>query len=228
MEKLQGLVDQFLNELHAQKNIKRALWDQNYHKSKRVHLGVSVPVLIKMANQYCKALSEDECLEFAKNLWKTDIFDAMISAEKILSRKQVTPSNKLWEMVLFFLQDVDGWALEDQLQPVASKCIIQNEALLDELEVWTDDTNFWIRRAALVYTLPFAKENKKIDRMLSWMAKYAKEDEWFIQKAIGWWLRVLSKKNPETVTQFVQKHQFDLKPVAKKEALRKIPLVKSC
>ena len=35
--------------------------------------------------------------------------------------------------------------------------------------------------------------------MLGWASRYADDREWFIQKAIGWWLRTLSKHNPNRV-----------------------------
>ncbi|MCB1081356.1 MAG: DNA alkylation repair protein, partial [Chlamydiia bacterium] len=102
------------------------------------------------------------------------------------------------------------------------KCILADESLLDELEKWTYHENFWIRRAALVYTLPYAKPGFDPERMLSWAARYATDPEWFIQKAIGWWLRVLGEHNPERVILFLEIHSDRLKSVAKKEARRKL------
>ena len=43
-----------------------------------------------------------------------------------------------------------------------------------------------------------------------------------IQKAIGWWLRVLGKHNPERVSLFLDVHWQQLKGVARKEATRKL------
>lgn len=60
------------------------------------------------------------------------------------------------------------------------------------------------------------------ERMLTWASKYASDPEWFIQKAIGWWLRVLGEHNPERVLKFVQEHEGQLKGVAKREATRKL------
>ncbi len=79
-----------------------------------------------------------------------------------------------------------------------------------------------MRRAALVYTLPFAKPGRDPERMLSWASLYAPDPEWFIQKAIGWWLRVLGQHNPERVVQFLNAHWTTLKGVARKEGTRKL------
>ncbi len=41
---------------------------------------------------------------------------------------------------------------------------------------------------------------------------------WFIQKAIAWWVRDLSKHDPERARAFLDTHGPNLKPFARKEA----------
>ncbi|WP_420420721.1 DNA alkylation repair protein [Simkania sp.] len=200
----------------------RAIWDQNYHKSKREHWGVPTPSCTQYAHSLLGVFGIESALPLAKALWETDLFDPMICATKLLSLPKVKPSQALWKLIVDFLKQVDGWALEDQLAPAARKCILADESLLDELEKWTYHENFWMRRAALIYTLPYAKPGYDPERMLSWAARYATDSEWFIQKAIGWWLRVLGEHNPARVMQFLEVHSDTLKPVAKKEASRKL------
>ena len=81
----------------------------------------------------------------------------------------------------------------------------------------------WRRRAALIYTLPYAKRGPRpraspgLGRRL-----YAADPEWFIQKAIGWWLRELSRHNGPRVVRFLQSHWHQLQGVARKEASRRL------
>ncbi len=56
--------------------------------------------------------------------------------------------------------------------------------------------------------------------MLGWAGRLAEGREWFIQKAIGWWLRVLSKRDPERVRRFLTEHGGKLTGVAKREATK--------
>ena len=81
------------------------------------------------------------------------------------------------------------------------------------------------RRAALVITLPWTKQNHPSagdlairDRVLGWAAGYADDPEWFIQKAIAWWLRDLSKHDAPRVRAFLEAHGDRLKPFARREA----------
>jgi 3-methyladenine DNA glycosylase AlkD len=85
----------------------------------------------------------------------------------------------------------------------------------------------WTRRAALVMTLPWTKQNfpKEQDlairaRVLGWCATLAEDRDWFIQKAVAWWLRDLSKHDAGAVREFLAAHGDRLKPFARKEAAR--------
>ncbi len=179
-----------LQEIKSLADPKKAIADQRYHKSRREHWGVSVPQCDKLAKSL-KSFQQEELLSIAKTLWMTDLFDPMMCASKILSLSCVKPSQALWNTIKTFLKSVDGWALEDGLAHAAWKCILADQKLLNDIEEWTVHPNFWMRRATLVYTLPFAKSGRDPERMLKWASSYATDSEWFMQKAIGWWLRVL-------------------------------------
>ena len=197
---------ELLRELKALSDPQKALADQKYHKSVREHWGVSVPLCDKVAKTYAKGRKPEELLFLAEDLWNTDLYDPMICASKIVSLSCIKPSLPLWNTIKRFLKSVDGWALEDSLAHAAWKCILADKTLLDELEIWTKHPNFWIRRATLIYTLPFAKPGKDPEPMLGWASIYSTDSEWFMQKAIGWWLRVLGSHNPERVILFLKTH----------------------
>ena len=98
---------------------------------------------------------------------------------------------------------------------------------IEEDEGWTTSESLWARRAALVITLPWTKQNFPKpqdlairDRVLGWAAGYADDPEWFIQKAIAWWLRDLSKHDPERARDFLASHGTRLKAFARKEAAK--------
>lgn len=217
-----------LHEIKSFSNPTKGIASQRYHKSMREHWGVTVPQCNLLAKSFAKGLQQEELLLMAEALWMSNYFDPMICATKILSLPIIKPSQPLWDLINKFLKNVDGWALEDSLAHVTWKCILANHKLLDELEGWTTHSNFWMRRAALVYTLPFAKKGKDPERMLGWASTYVDEKEWFIQKAIGWWLRVLGEHNPDRVIQFLKNHWPQLKTVARKEAMRKLPTHYKC
>lgn len=195
---------------------------QQYHKSSRQHWGIGAPQLDAVLKLYYRQHPPETLCHLAQALWQTGNFDLMIAAARLLGQKQIPASDDLWAIVNTCLKDVDGWALEDQLAHAAWKCLLHAPSWLDEVEVWTEDDNLWMRRAALVYTLPYAKPGRDPERMLSWAAAYAPDPEWFIQKAIGWWLRELGKHNPPRVVDFLNAYWPWLRHVARKEATRRL------
>ena len=70
---------------------------------------------------------------------------------------------------------------------------------------------------------PKAEEEAARDRILGWAAGYVTDPEWFIQKAVAWWLRDLSKHDAPRVVAFLKAHGDQMKPFARKEAGRKLP-----
>ena len=116
------------------------------------------------------------------------------------------------------MPDLDGWAVADNMAGVGSRCLLADSRRLDVVETWVESRHLWTRRAALVFTLPWTRNGRDPERMLAWAARLAGDPEWFIQKAIGWWLRELSKRNPARVRAFLEEHSARLKGVARREA----------
>jgi 3-methyladenine DNA glycosylase AlkD len=151
-------------------------------------------------------------------LWSEPVWDLKIVAGRILGRKTVAPDAGVWSFVTEHLPELDGWAVADNLAPAASRCLIADPRRLHAAETWIENPHLWTRRAALVFSLPWAKQQRDPERMLGWAAFLASDPEWFIQKAIGWWLRELSKRDPQRVRRFLAEHGAKLKGVAKREA----------
>ena len=87
----------------------------------------------------------------------------------------------------------------------------------------------WVRRAALVATLPWSKlthpdaaEVAARERILGWAAGYVADRDWFIQKAVGWWLRSLAPHDPDRVRAFLDGPGAGLKAFARREATRRL------
>ena len=68
--------------------------------------------------------------------------------------------------------------------------------------------------------LRFLDGTKDPERMLGWAVLLAEDRQWFIQKAVGWWLRELSKRDPKRVRRFLKDHGEKLTGVARREAMK--------
>ncbi len=199
-----------------------------YHKVARPYLGVSVPQIDALAQDWRAAVTLDDRLALAAALWTTNIHEVRVAAAKLLTQARIRPEDdRAWALIASWVPDFDAWAIADHACKAGEKRLVANPDRVDEVETWTTSPHIWTRRAALVITLPWTKQNfpkprdlEIRDRVLGWCALYAPDRDWFIQKAIAWWLRELSHHDAPRVTAFMAAHGETLKPFARKEATR--------
>lgn len=201
-----------------------------YHKVDRPYLGVANPVIDARTKEWRKELSLEERLSLCSGLWETNIHEARVAAAKLLTQARIRPDDTTaWDLIVSWVPSFDAWAIADHACMAGQKRVVWDPTRLDTVENWITSDHMWTRRAALVITLPWTKQNnpkpeelEARDRVLGWAASYVDDHEWFIQKAIAWWLRELSKHDPERVRDFLSRHGDAMKPFARKEASRKL------
>ena len=202
-----------------------------YHKVDRPYLGVANPVIDASVKDWRKSLDLEGRLALAAGLWDTNIHEARVAAAKLLTQARIRPEDtKAWDLIASWVPSFDAWAVADHASIAGQKRLVWEPSRLDQVETWTKSDHMWTRRAALVMTLPWTKQNhpkpedlEARDRVLGWAASYVPDHDWFIQKAIAWWLRELSKHDAPRVIAFLDKYGADMKPFARKEAARKLP-----
>ena len=222
--------DPHLAQLQALANPVKAVEMAAYHKADRPYLGVSNPEIDALADGWRAELSLEGRLELAAGLWQTNVHEARVAAAKLLTQARIRPDQAAWELIVTWVPDFDAWAIADHVGIAGQKRLVADPARLDTVESWVASPQMWTRRAALVMTLPWTKQNfpKPQDlairaRVLGWCATLAPDRDWFIQKAIAWWVRDLSKHDPEAARGFLASHGEILKPFARKEAARLLP-----
>ena len=198
-----------------------------YHKASRPYLGIAVPEIDALSDQWRAELSLDDRIALAADLWRTNIHEARIAAAKLLTQARIRPDQAAWELIAAWVPDFDAWAIADHASIAGQKRLVADPARLDTVETWVTSPQMWTRRAALVMTLPWTKQNfpKEQDlairaRVLGWCATLAPDQDWFIQKAVAWWVRDLSKHDAAAARGFLDRHGETLKPFARKEAAR--------
>ncbi|MDJ1009151.1 MAG: DNA alkylation repair protein [Paracoccaceae bacterium] len=217
-----------LAALSAEANAIKAGEMAAYHKAPRPYLGVANPVIDDLAKTWRRELSYDDRLRLAAGLWASDIHEARIAAAKLLTQARIRPDDAAaWDLIASWVPDFDAWAIADHAAIAGQKRLVWDPDRLDRVETWTRSDHMWTRRAALVMTLPWARfrdpkpdDRARRERILGWAASYVPDRDWFIQKAVAWWLRDLSKKDPERVRVFLAAHGDAMKPFARREAAK--------
>lgn len=216
-----------LDQLQARANPVKAVEMAAYHKTPRPYLGVSVPEIEELTDQWRAALSLEDRLALAADLWRTNIHEARVAAAKLLTQARIRPDEAAWALIVSWVPDFDAWAIADHVGIAGQKRLVADPSRLDTVETWVSSPHMWTRRAALVMTLPWTKQNfpKERDleiraRVLGWCAQLAPDRDCFIQKAVAWWVRDLSKHDAAAARAFLDQHGPVLKPFARKEAAR--------
>jgi 3-methyladenine DNA glycosylase AlkD len=201
-----------------------------YHKAPRRYLGLTLPTMEPLVAEWRAALDLPGRVGLAAGLWDSDVHEARIAAAKLLTQARIREAEPLvWAETLRWVPDFDAWAIADHACKAIERRLIADPARLDTVAAWTTDPNMWVRRAALVATLPWTKqrhptgaESAVRDRILGWAAACVTDRDWFIQKAVGWWLRSLAVHDPDRVRAFLAGPGRDLRPFARREAERKL------
>jgi 3-methyladenine DNA glycosylase AlkD len=198
-----------------------------YHKVARRYLGVSVPQVEELVAEWRADLTLEDRLALAAGLWDSDIHEARVAAAKLLTQARIRPDQAVWDLICGWVQGFDGWAVADHATIAGQKRLVADPARIEAVGEWVHSPNMWTRRAALVITLPYAKMNFPKDqdlaireRALGWAADYVTDRDWFIQKAVAWWVRDLSKHDATRARVFVEGPGAGLKSFARKEAAR--------
>ena len=199
-----------------------------YHKVDREYLGVANPDIDALTKAWRADLTLDARLTLADELWQSNIHEARVAAAKLLTQARIRPDDTAaWNLIVSWVPTFDAWAIADHASIAGQKRLVADPTRLDEVETWTASPHMWTRRAALVMTLAWTKQNHPKpadeaarDRILSWAARYLDDPEWFIQKAVAWWVRDLSKHDRPRAEAFLAAHGERMKPFARKEAAR--------
>ena len=216
-----------LADLTALSDPQKAAEMAAYHKAARTYLGIPNPVIDDLADRWRGERGLEDRIALAASLWQTNIHEARIAAAKLLTQARIRPDQAAWALIQSWVPDFDAWAIADHASIAGQKRLVAEPSRIDTVEAWVTSPHIWTRRAALVITLPWTKQNfpKSQDlliraRVLSWCETLADDRDWFIQKAVAWWLRDLSKHDPAATRAFLDQHGARLKPWARTEAAR--------
>ncbi len=224
------MIETALARLEALADAARAADMAAYHKVARRYLGATVPQVEELVAEWRAALTLEDRVALAAGLWESDIHEARVAAAKLLTQARLRPDEAVWDLICAWTQGFDGWALADHATSAGQKRLVADPARIEVVAGWVSSPNLWTRRAALVITLPYAKMNFPKDqelaireRALGWAADYVADRDWFIQKAVAWWVRDLSKHDALRARAFVEGPGAGLKSFARKEAGRFLP-----
>jgi len=108
------------------------------------------------------------------------------------------------------------WDTVDAIDILMGEIALRHPEVNEILLRWSTDDNIWLRRVAIDHQL--SRKNKTDTALLEQIIlNNLGQEEFFINKAIGWSLREYSKTDPEWVRSFIEKHKERMKPLSIRE-----------
>eukprot|EP00033_Pygsuia_biforma_P003702 GCRY01004055.1.p1 GENE.GCRY01004055.1~~GCRY01004055.1.p1 ORF type:complete len:236 (-),score=35.39 GCRY01004055.1:268-975(-) len=213
-------------ELRKQKNDEKAIQISKYLRNLFPSLGLQHPEWKKIAKEVLKDFKDLELnaiIQTVKQLYTLPEREFHHCALELLFH-----SKKLWreniQAVFDCIEDLlrqNQWW--DTIDNLAGKhlgtLLLENDVpdLIHRVNAWVLDENMWMRRASILYQLKWKKKTD-VPSLLKNCNLLKEEDEFFIQKAIGWSLRELSKTNKKAVRDYLKIERKHLSKLAVREA----------
>jgi 3-methyladenine DNA glycosylase AlkD len=154
-------------------------------------------------------------------LWQADQREVHYCAQELFFRKKWYSQEQSFQLIETMITTNSWWDTVDFI--AANICGAYFKAFPEKIStimpIWNLNENRWLIRSSFLFQLKY-KTNTDLFLLEKLFEPHLKSKEFFIQKAIGWMLRDISKHNPSYVARFVNNHE--LMPVSLREAMKYI------
>lgn len=169
------------------------------------NLGIRIPVIKEFVRHFHKTEKPTfkEAIELADECFRRKITEEIVFALELAAKYPETKKAEFWPHAADWIDYLTNWENCDRLCGVIlGKILLANPRLIRDLRKWAQAENFWRRRCALVsFVVPLAFEgrnklyqkSKFIGPCLGICKLLGKDSEMYVQKAIGWPIREITK-----------------------------------
>jgi len=221
-------------------NPRRAAGEKAYLKSGLDFYGLDVPTLRRETRAWLRShpgIGRTVLVRLVRSLWRSPVHELRAFAiELLIARQSLLAAGDL-ALLERMLRESNTWAYVDAIAiRVAGPLVERHPELATDLDRWSTDPDFWLRRSALLALLgPLAKEGgdaagrgasanaEKWRRWVRYADAMLDEREFFVRKAIGWVLREVGKRQPRRVADFLEPRLDRVAGLTLREAIKYLP-----
>lgn len=185
-----------------------------------VFLGITVPVLRRLAKQCCDTSVAEAARILASPVHEERLL-ALLLLVRIFEASDEAAKKKICGFYLKNTRYVNNWDLVD-----LSALNIVGNYLLDKsrkpLYAFAKSRDLWKRRIAIIATFAFIKEHDYADTLrISGLLLNDEHD--LIHKAVGWMLREVGKRSLSAEEAFLKKHYKTMPRTMLRYAIERFP-----
>ena len=201
-------------------------WLQHYVGSPVPVRGMSVPQMRAIVAAFRKEhpdITAKELNALAAALRKGAFFEEKALAVSLLEEYPRILDAASWRLLDRWVDDSVGWGMCDGIGagPIATM-VHGDPAKFREILAWTKSPNLWRRRVAL-YALRAYVAAKELDRPFRLIERLLCDEELWVQRAVGTWLRECWKRDRRRTEAFLRKHVLGLPKVVITVATERAP-----
>jgi|YNPMSStandDraft_2_1061718.scaffolds.fasta_scaffold00756_6 3-methyladenine DNA glycosylase AlkD len=220
-----NLIKEIENQIYSLANPKKAKILSKYFQAfpggygeNDIFLGISVPNLRKIATKYYKGCD----LNIVSKLLSSNIHEYRNVALMILCKLNIELSIK----ANFYLKNIDyinNWDLIDFSAPNILGSYLYSLSKENQKQIilpLINSDNFWYKRIAILSTFYFIKKNE-FELALEIINLSLKERYHLIQKAVGWMLREIGKRDLNIEKNYLEENIEKIKNIAFRYSIEK-------
>jgi 3-methyladenine DNA glycosylase AlkD len=182
-----------------------------------IFIGLTVPQSRKLAIKY-----KDMSFEDLYKLLRSEIHEERLIALLIMVhnfQNEEMLQRRIYEFYLKNIKFINNWDLVDLSADKIVGAYLMDKPK-DILYKMAKSNNIWERRISIISTFYFIKNNK-FDDTLAIAELLVPDTNDLIQKAVGWMLREVGKKDKDLEVNFLDKHYKDMGRVSLRYSIEK-------
>jgi len=188
-----------------------------------IFLGIRVPVLRKLVNKY-RGISLEEVSKLLHSKFHEERLLAVLMLVQLFKTGGDDGQKQIYNLYLDNIEFINNWDIVDiSAGNIVGAYLHQKDKALLYRLVYAD--NLWERRISIISTFYFIRQNEFDDTLkIAEILLNDKED--LIQKAVGWMLREVGKREIEIEEEFLQEHYMKMPRTMLRYAIEKFPETK--
>jgi 3-methyladenine DNA glycosylase AlkD len=225
------LAIQAVQDLKQKSNKSQAVLAQRFFKTAKgeygygdIFIGVKVPVIRQIAKKYqILSLSEIEKLTSSK-LHEVRLCGLVIITMQYKRAKGEIEQRRLFEFYLKQIKKgrVNNWDLVDVTAPIMGGYLIPRSDSMQLLKKLAKSKDLWQRRSAILFTFAYIRK-RELKPTITIVKMLINDKHDLIQKASGWALRELGKKNVSLLREFLRDNSTKMGRTSLRYAIERLP-----
>lgn len=223
-----------IRSLRARRNPARAEGVQHYFKHAVVALGIDSPTLRQYGLDQVKRLQPSwtlaESVALCDRLLQEPEMEIRGLGILILHGFRKEFGLDLLQPARRWLATrLDNWALVDSFAGMVLTPILERyPTMAATLRQWSRARPLWVRRAALVTLVPFARRGTHLDLAYDLVSQHFPDREDLMHKAAGWLLREAGKTDMPRLKSFLLEHGSSIPRTALRYAIERFSAAERC